>query len=321
MKICNGCQIEIQDNLKVVNVKNYQLPWCAPCNTQRRRDYNNNVPKDCIVCKKNGYWLKGKSICSWECRLKSKVTHITENQCWECNDSAMQADGYPVMYIKNKATAIHRVFYEHYKGKIENNHAIIKTCNNSVCVNPDHLDMVTSSTLGKKGASKVTHYPQKKYSKEDMKNIYDMFTVKKMRQDDIGKLYNTSGPAIESIIGRYRNENNCYKCIICNKNTSFLIGAYKKMKLVCSIRCRYEYTYGIDIIKDILLKKNEHNWETINISKHYQIDPKSIRNILKLDWFSEIENYDICANCSKQHDNLGSQYCSTQCMTQYLTKE
>ena len=81
-------------------------------------------------------------------------------------------------------------------------------------------------------------------------------------------------------------------------------------------------------VNEIIDKSVNLRWSSVDIAKEYNISDNMINNILKgksyADIYSsnqEVENYDICSNCSKQHDNLGSQYCSTACMNEYLTKE
>ena len=84
-----------------------------------------------------------------------------------------------------------------------------------------------------------------------------------------------------------------------------------------------------DIMNEITEKYEQYKWPISDIATHYSLSSVIVGNFIRRKYYKEInldsdketENYDICINCSKQHDNLGSQYCSTACMNEYLTKE
>lgn len=68
--------------------------------------------------------------------------------CW--NWTGARRPPYGVVTIKGKAHGIHRVFYEHYIGKIEQGMVIDHLCRNTLCVNPEHLEQVTNSENAKR---------------------------------------------------------------------------------------------------------------------------------------------------------------------------
>ena len=51
--------------------------------------------------------------------------------------------GYPRMCLDGATMAVHRVVYTHYNGIIAHKKQIDHKCKNRLCVNPDHLEMVT----------------------------------------------------------------------------------------------------------------------------------------------------------------------------------
>jgi len=72
--------------------------------------------------------------------------HIDENQCWVWNgpDSGNgRGGGYPRMSLDGQTVAVHRVTYTHVNGYIPGKKQIDHTCRNRMCVNPNHLEMVT----------------------------------------------------------------------------------------------------------------------------------------------------------------------------------
>lgn len=51
--------------------------------------------------------------------------------------------GYPRMCLDGQTVAVHLVVYTHHFGFIPGKKQIDHRCNNRMCVNPDHLQMVT----------------------------------------------------------------------------------------------------------------------------------------------------------------------------------
>lgn len=79
------------------------------------------------------------------------------------------------------------------------------------------------------------------------------------------------------------------------------------------------------LIEKVREKYEKFGWSQNEIMKQFKMSPHTVSNIIKNKTYSGIQlknnsEYDICINCSKQHDNLGSQYCSTQCAIEYLNK-
>lgn len=62
--------------------------------------------------------------------------------CWTWK-GAISASGYGTMMLLGKTTLAHRISYELFKGKIPAGMVIDHKCKNKVCVNPQHLRVVT----------------------------------------------------------------------------------------------------------------------------------------------------------------------------------
>jgi hypothetical protein len=74
---------------------------------------------------------------------------VRVGECWEFRVN-ISRQGYPRLAVvrpdkKNPSTALnaHRVVYAAFKGTIPPRMTIDHTCNNRLCVNPEHLEMVT----------------------------------------------------------------------------------------------------------------------------------------------------------------------------------
>ncbi|WP_185844598.1 HNH endonuclease [Nonomuraea sp. WAC 01424] len=71
------------------------------------------------------------------------------NGCWVWQ-GYIDRNGYGRVYDSTAAQGkrtdwVHRVSYRHYKGPIPERYEIDHTCENTACMNPDHLDVVTKS--------------------------------------------------------------------------------------------------------------------------------------------------------------------------------
>lgn len=103
-------------------------------------------------------------------RFWSKVEKT--DSCW--NWLGSKVDGYGKFWLNGKTIRVHRLSYEMIKGKIPNGLQIDHLCRNRRCVNPDHLETVTSQentlrgdTIIRKNKEK-THCPQgHEYTKEN----------------------------------------------------------------------------------------------------------------------------------------------------------
>ena len=78
-------------------------------------------------------------------RIESKIERIPECGCWIWT-GAMHRNGYGKIKASNsrKVTFPHRVVFELVKGKIPDGLQIDHLCRVRACVNPEHLEPVTS---------------------------------------------------------------------------------------------------------------------------------------------------------------------------------
>lgn len=76
--------------------------------------------------------------------LKSRLANYEENEkgCW--NWTGTLSKGYGVMKVHSRSTRVHRLMYEVFVGPIPEGLVIDHLCKNKQCVNPEHLEAVTS---------------------------------------------------------------------------------------------------------------------------------------------------------------------------------
>lgn len=77
--------------------------------------------------------------------IKNK-TQINANGCWEwCGH--IKNNGYGLSILNGTSKLAHRLSWEVYNGKIPPRSYVVHECDNIICVNPDHLEVVDAKGL------------------------------------------------------------------------------------------------------------------------------------------------------------------------------
>lgn len=79
-------------------------------------------------------------------KIKGRVAVDTVTACWNWTgpDSGTgRGGGYPRMCLDGQTVSVHRVMFTHFHGYVPGKKQIDHKCRNRLCVNPDHLEMVT----------------------------------------------------------------------------------------------------------------------------------------------------------------------------------
>lgn len=123
------------------------------CNCGRKTNIN---PQNST---KNKY-IKGepKLYISGHCNriLLPKYIVNEETKCWEWQ-LGKDTCGYGCIWFNNKSIKAHRYYYELYKGPIPEGLQVDHLCRVRHCVNPEHLEIVTSAENTRRGNSaKIT---------------------------------------------------------------------------------------------------------------------------------------------------------------------
>ncbi len=70
--------------------------------------------------------------------------HDTPCWLWTLSDSGGgRGGGYPRMKLNDRTVAVHKVSFVNAHGYVPGNKQIDHKCRNRMCVNPDHLEMVS----------------------------------------------------------------------------------------------------------------------------------------------------------------------------------
>jgi hypothetical protein len=76
-------------------------------------------------------------------RFWANVDRGGEDDCWPWT-GCDRGNGYGVFNVRGKATLVHRFSYELHVGPLPEGLVIDHLCRNRACVNPAHLDLVTT---------------------------------------------------------------------------------------------------------------------------------------------------------------------------------
>lgn len=129
-------------------------------------------------------------------KRKSPIDYLLNKDtgCWEWQ-LALDKDGYGTKWTDCKKYYAHRYIYEQYKGSIPAEMELDHLCRNPCCVNPDHLEIVTSVENTRRGNST-------KLSLEDVVKLREL--SKEINGIEIAKLYKISVAHAYRIINNKR---------------------------------------------------------------------------------------------------------------------
>lgn len=133
------------------------------------------------------------------------------NTCWNWVGSKSskkgEGGGYGQFWVDGKMVRVHRFSYELHKGKITNGLFVCHTCDNSLCVNPDHLwlgtnkENITDMMRKQRGHVKPgEENPQAKLTWEKVRQIRELYVKNEMGYKKLGRLFSVNWRTIADIL-------------------------------------------------------------------------------------------------------------------------
>lgn len=124
---------------------------------------------------------------------------IMENGCWQWQSNA-DKDGYGMLSIGNQNIRAHRFSYEHHIGQIPKGLLVCHKCDNTGCVNPEHLFIGTAKDNAQDALKKGRHYICEKNGRSKL-TIQDAEVIRKstLSGPRLGEIYGVTRATINRI--------------------------------------------------------------------------------------------------------------------------
>ena len=142
-------------------------------------------------------------------RFDDKWITIPETGCWWWI-AAAGGKGYAAIQVDKRARGAHRVSYELHKGEIPDDMCVCHTCDNPLCVNPDHLFLGTHAdnaidrkNKGRNGNLRGDKHPNTKLSEVEMVMVKQLL-ADGMLHREIAELFGVSRTHISNINSGHR---------------------------------------------------------------------------------------------------------------------
>lgn len=147
--------------------------------------------------------------------LKTKIAWIiNENGCWEIISHKPQSNGYVMLTLNTFRQSAHRYYYEFFNKKIGKNLLIRHTCDNKLCINPNHLLEGTHKENYEDAASrnrntKCEKVWTHKITSKEVKEILGDERERKIIVKEYSKKYNLSKSQIRNILN-----GRCWRSVL-----------------------------------------------------------------------------------------------------------
>lgn len=130
---------------------------------------------------------------------------VTSSGCWEIDKSLNK--GYPMIKVKGKQWRCSRLYYTYAIGPIPRGMFVCHTCDNPLCVNPDHLFLGNArdnnlDMLGKGRAKppKGEKHHTTKFNVAQIIDIRELYAMGSYNQYQLARIYHVTVQTINNIV-------------------------------------------------------------------------------------------------------------------------
>lgn len=137
-----------------------------------------------------------------EDRFWKRVDKGKENECWEWRaGKTRKVVGYGSFFWNNKRILSHRYSWEFHFGKIPKGNSVLHKCDNSICVNPNHLYLGTQADNCKDMAKRERKEKTLKITNDGVKLIRELYKNRpELTHSRISEEFGISRPHITCIL-------------------------------------------------------------------------------------------------------------------------
>lgn len=145
---------------------------------------------------------------SVEGKLRAHGWNVTESYCWEWAGSR-KSKRYGTLHINGRYLGIHRLAYETWVGPIPEGLVIRHKCDNTWCINPDHLETGTHAdnsrdmvARNRQRDQKGSNHNMSRVTEEEVISIRKRYSEGGVFQTELAEEYGLTQTAISAIIRR-----------------------------------------------------------------------------------------------------------------------
>lgn len=156
----------------------------------------------------------GRPRIPFEERFFARVDKDTESGCWNWTGSCSwhwrdKTPTYGHTTLNGKRMGAHRASYIYHKGEIPEGLDVLHACDNTKCVNPDHLYLGTHAdnmrdriTKGRANMLRGSKQPQAKLTEDDVRYIRKVYAEGGVTYKQLGAQFGVSSTSIYQVITR-----------------------------------------------------------------------------------------------------------------------
>lgn len=140
-----------------------------------------------------------------EARFLKLVTKTP--RCWIWSGAISNKEGYGRIQIEKERMSAHRLSYSIYKGDLPEGLFVCHTCDNRLCVNPDHLFLGShlenvADCILKGRHTRGDKHGARKLSEDAVREMRRLYATGEYTQEQLGKKYGIDRPYATRIINR-----------------------------------------------------------------------------------------------------------------------